>query len=259
VAKGLVEDAPSALVREWQAGEPTRAGGILYLIHFLRQAELVRHFDTGLGGWALLELLATCLLDDTPNLAGDSIWAALAHLDGRDAGGPPGSGFEPRRTYTAPASWLENAAGQSRFARFRSRGMEIWTGEGFLVLDSEEGERPSGALERLTRSRRRQLRRPARVRPVSLDVSPELRRFLHFVLPYARWRLGRALPGARLDHALLRAGRLYVTATHVDLVMPLKEISVPVRLAGLDANPGWVPELGRIVTFHFEQEGYSNG
>jgi hypothetical protein len=47
-----------------------------------------------------------------------------------------------------------------------------------------------------------------------------------------------------------------VTATHVDLVMPMNEISVPVRLAGLDANPGWVPELGRVVTFHFVRENY---
>jgi len=74
------------------------------------------------------------------------------------------------------------------------------------------------------------------------------------VLPYARWRLGRALGGFSLRQALSRAGMLYVTATHVDLVMSLNQISVPVRLAGLDANPGWVPELSRVVTFHFERE-----
>ncbi|MDA8018117.1 MAG: hypothetical protein MPN21_11785 [Thermoanaerobaculia bacterium] len=46
-------------------------------------------------------------------------------------------------------------------------------------------------------------------------------------------------------------GRLYVTGTHVDLVVPLDHISVPVRQAGLDRDPGWVPELGRVVLFHF--------
>jgi len=251
VEDATAETVQSTLARDPEAGELTRAGGILYLIHFLRQAQLLRHFDTGLGGWALLELLARCLLDQAPNLADDPIWASLARLDGRDARTPPGSGFRPRRTYEAPASWVEGVVGPSRFARFRSRGMEIWTGEGFLVLDSQDGGRPSGAPERLPSARRRELRPLARVRPVSLSVSPELRRFLHFVLPYARWRLDGALQGARLSDALLRAGKLYVTATHVDLVMPLREISVPVRMAGLDANPGWIPELGRIVNFHF--------
>jgi hypothetical protein len=33
--------------------------------------------------------------------------------------------------------------------------------------------------------------------------------------------------------------------------MDLKHVSLPVRLAGLDANPGWYPELGRVVTFHY--------
>jgi hypothetical protein len=251
VPDAAAEIIPSPLARDPEAGELTRAGGILYLIHFLRQAQLLRHFDTGLGGWALLELLARSLLDDVPHLADDPIWASLARLDGRDPGTPPDSGFQPQRTYEAPASWVEGGVGPARFARFRSRGMEIWTGEGFPVLDSQDGGRPPGAPERLPSSRRRELRRLVRVRPVSLSVSPELRRFLHFVLPYARWRLDGALRGARLEDALLRASRLYVTATHVDLVMPLREISVPVRMAGLDANPGWIPEMGRIVDFHF--------
>ena len=53
---------------------------------------------------------------------------------------------------------------------------------------------------------------------------------------------------------LLRAGRLDVSATHVELVLSLEQASVPVRLAGLDADPGWVPELGRVVLFHFVRE-----
>jgi hypothetical protein len=59
-----------------------------------------------------------------------------------------------------------------------------------------------------------------------------------------------------VGEVLLRPGTLYVSATHVDVVMGMKQVSLPVRLAGLDANPGWVPELGRVVTFHFVQEGF---
>jgi len=241
-------------LREWENGEFTAAGGILYLIHFVRQAELLRHFDIGLGGWALVELLARCLLDSAGKIAGDSIWDALAGLDSRAPGQPP-EGFTPQPTYTAPDSWLihesRDSAAPLRYARFRSRGVELWAPDGFVVLDSAATGNPAEASLRIGRSLRKNFRHSARVRPISLAVSPELRRFLHFVLPYARWRLGRALDGASLEDALLRKGTLYVTSTHVDLVMAMSEISLPVRLAGLDANPGWAPEFGRVITFHF--------
>jgi hypothetical protein len=40
--------------------------------------------------------------------------------------------------------------------------------------------------------------------------------------------------------------------THVDLTMPMDSASLPIRRVGLDANPGWMPDLGRVVLFHFE-------
>jgi hypothetical protein len=51
---------------------------------------------------------------------------------------------------------------------------------------------------------------------------------------------------------LRKPGRLLVGRTHVDLTMGLDQIAVPIRRAGLDRDPGWVPDLGRIVAFHFE-------
>jgi hypothetical protein len=33
--------------------------------------------------------------------------------------------------------------------------------------------------------------------------------------------------------------------------MELERISLPARRAGLDRDPGWLPDLGLIVTFHF--------
>ncbi|MCG8457164.1 MAG: hypothetical protein MI919_12875, partial [Holophagales bacterium] len=46
-------------------------------------------------------------------------------------------------------------------------------------------------------------------------------------------------------------GTLFVTATHVDLVASLEAVRLDVRRAGLDLDPGWVPELGRVVQFHY--------
>jgi hypothetical protein len=50
---------------------------------------------------------------------------------------------------------------------------------------------------------------------------------------------------------LMTPGRIAVTRTHVDVVFTLDQIDLRVRGAGLDHDPGWVPSLGRIVSFHF--------
>jgi hypothetical protein len=42
------------------------------------------------------------------------------------------------------------------------------------------------------------------------------------------------------------------TASHIDIHFPMSAVRLPVRLAALDINPGWVPWLGRVVTFHYE-------
>ncbi|WKJ89986.1 hypothetical protein QZJ86_18565 [Methylomonas montana] len=55
-----------------------------------------------------------------------------------------------------------------------------------------------------------------------------------------------------------QAGLLALTAqvqyspSHIDLYAPMTAIRLPVRLAGLDINPGWLPWLGRVVSFHYD-------
>jgi hypothetical protein len=41
------------------------------------------------------------------------------------------------------------------------------------------------------------------------------------------------------------------SATHIDLVFALEQVDLRIRRLGLDSDPGWVPWLGRIVSFHF--------
>jgi hypothetical protein len=41
------------------------------------------------------------------------------------------------------------------------------------------------------------------------------------------------------------------TPSHLDVYATLDSVRLPVRLAGLDINPGWLPWLGRVVTFHY--------
>jgi hypothetical protein len=63
-----------------------------------------------------------------------------------------------------------------------------------------------------------------------------------------RWygRAGLWQPELLRVHAEIRA-----SPSHVDLHAPLAEVRMQVRLAGLDLNPGWLPWLGRVVTFHY--------
>jgi hypothetical protein len=96
------------------------------------------------------------------------------------------------------------------------------------------------------------------VRLLGVDPNPDLQRFLGLVVPFLRLRIQATLRayGADADEgletALLRRyGMIETTRSHVDVRMELDGVSLPVRLAGLDANPGWVSELARVVTFYF--------
>lgn len=52
---------------------------------------------------------------------------------------------------------------------------------------------------------------------------------------------------------LAQPARLRATETHLDLDLEVTDIDIAVRLAGLDFDPGWVPWLGRVVAFHYDQ------
>lgn len=58
-----------------------------------------------------------------------------------------------------------------------------------------------------------------------------------------------------LDDLLPLRARVCLTETHLDVHLPSSAVRLSVRLAGLDINPGWVDWLGRVVTFHYVDEG----
>lgn len=64
--------------------------------------------------------------------------------------------------------------------------------------------------------------------------------------------LDRAGPSGRLASLLLRPGRLRLTRTHADLDLPLRSVDSDLRAGGWDLDPGWVPHLGRVIRFHYE-------
>jgi len=62
---------------------------------------------------------------------------------------------------------------------------------------------------------------------------------------------------ARLSLAeiLSRQGVVTTTATSIDISLPLSSVDVRIRRAGLDLDPGYVPWFGRVVHFHYRQDG----
>lgn len=53
--------------------------------------------------------------------------------------------------------------------------------------------------------------------------------------------------------ALLRIpAEFSFTPGHLDLYMDDRQVNLASRLTGLDLNPGWLPWLGTVVTFHFD-------
>jgi hypothetical protein len=260
----------------------TEIGGVLYLLNLFRQTELPECFDEEyrlsehVSGWGLAELLGRTLLGPSnETYRADPLWELLARLGGREPDETPAAQFQCGDAYRMPAQWL---------ARFVSPA-EPWrivVSPDRLALQPASGDfvivdRPLNGVtrEELAEEEARRYRAQgieARLQTYVQESSPPaweainnlptlpepLRRWMRWTFPFLRhllvWALGAGpVPDEEIARELLlRRGRIYSTATHVDLVMSLNEISLPARRSGLDVNPGWARDLVRVITFHFE-------
>lgn len=204
-----------------EARAASAACGVFYLVNALRSLRFHRALDEHfaippiVGGWGWIELVARGLLGPRAGgLADDPVWRVLAELDGRAPDALPGGGFVPPESEALPDAWTD------------------------LFDGAPPAPQPSPLL--------------------GMKARPELQRFLDVVVPVVRGRLTAALraaggdPEEGLETMLLRRlGTVQATRTHVDVRMDLDQVTLPVRIAGLDATPGWVPALARVVTFYF--------
>jgi hypothetical protein len=67
----------------------------------------------------------------------------------------------------------------------------------------------------------------------------------------------RRYPRLGLTALIRRRAHVRVTRTHVDTRFALSQIDVRVRRWALDVDPGWVPWLGRVVTFTYNDHDAS--
>jgi hypothetical protein len=222
----------------------------------------------------VLELLARGLLSlhGPPDAAGtdDPLWAALATLAGRAAGSLPARRGRRGPLYRAPRAWLRGLDPAAAFS-YSSRGgrLCVWAQDGMVIAECARGSVPASAQAQ-AELRRAGLASPVRLRRAvhqrapraalqnawTTGLQPALMHWLACVMPTVERQLRRG-PGMDAPDALWTLmgvrGRLYVTTTHVDVVMGLDDISLGARLAGLDRDPGWLPEFGRVILFHFDE------
>ncbi|WP_320039949.1 hypothetical protein [uncultured Desulfobacter sp.] len=261
-------------------GTPTRLGGILYLINLMDRLDIPGIFeshwalDSGLSRWALLECLARALLDKyICHYKDDPIWALLADLDGRDPGDAIGRSVTDTGIYRLPTEWLKTMDLKEHTCLWATscNCLRIWYGSGFLLVEvpCRQGNPVDQAIHELRAyfplaSDNRLTRAPFGKAPIGCckrltaqGIHVDLSQWLSLVIP----ALGKIiqmflkLPSST-SHTLAKnlftcPGQFHVTTTHIDFVTDINNIFISIRAAGLDRNPGWLPEWGRVVKFHF--------
>ena len=70
----------------------------------------------------------------------------------------------------------------------------------------------------------------------------------------ATHRLSLRTTGLTLRQLVARPALITLSPTHVDVSFRPGDADIRIRRAGLDLNPGWVPWLARVVSFHFNRE-----
>ena len=156
---------------------------------------------------------------------GDHLHKALAPDGAND---PP----LPDRWQVEPA-WLEAFAGEGDSSTVTtSRHHKRWHPAGFPLAHKPRRKRDG-------RRKRGQRHDPSA-------------RWLRCLSLYLDARIRRATDDPALGlSSLAIPGHCRISADRIDIDLALADLPLPLRLAGLDRDPGWLPAEGRAIAFHF--------
>ncbi len=202
-------------------------------------------------GWALVELLGRHLLGpQLDELAEDPLWELLAELDGRRPGTLPAVELEDADPLRLPQAWLRRWPPPSSAYVARLRGTRLTVEHQEARFAVADVPCPGDSFDEVCAAEAARLGAAEIImagRGADPGCTPE-QRFGDAIGAFVGWLLHSRQISVE---ALVSPGRVYVTGTHVDVVIGLQDVDLAVRASGLDRDPGWVPVLGRIVLFHF--------
>lgn len=258
----------------------TQFGGLFYLINLALYLDLYSDFTPnstaqaklgiGLDIWDFVALVGRELVGDA--IHSDPVWTLLAQLAARDEHDSPGRDFEPDDDWHIPAAWLEPFSNEGPCAWTTANGrLRVLHPDQFPLLDVPL--QPGNVFEQLQQQLRAYESLGFRISTLESDEDPLVDRelklrtstletvsprqlWLSRLMPYVRARLKTALglkDGSEAAAVLCKQeGRVFISATHVDVLFRLADLPIQIRVAGLDRNPGWVPAAGRFIAFYFE-------
>jgi hypothetical protein len=243
------------------------------------------------SGWEVCEILGRGLLGaHFTRYKDDPVWKILAQLDGRNVEALPAQNWLPQADFCLPPAWLGRYTRSEMIWRACKTGRRlriVHAQEGWLVAAvALNGQRPEALAEELLESYRQQgvqvslrwdgpyrvtrrragrffrgrenwqwsfLGRRQHIYTGLNELNPGVKRWAKQVLGFIAGLLGQRLKSKYwLKEMLCHQGYVTLTNTHLDIFMKLDEINLSLRRTGLDCDPGWMPDLGYIVLFHFE-------
>ncbi|HEY6170104.1 MAG TPA: hypothetical protein VI454_18870, partial [Verrucomicrobiae bacterium] len=204
-------------------GVLTSCGGLFFLVPLFVRLGIAESPDASRGAWQALRLV----FERCRRSPQDELGRWLP-----DADEPAPAPFVLPRIFAATRGVL-------RLSR--------WRGNWRVLLDAT-GRLPLAAWPRGTTCPARELLQDRPLRRgenFPRDLDP-----LAAALALGAHRLARRECGLGLKTLVRRPARVAITDTHVNLFFRLHEADVRIRRAALDLDPGWVPWLGRVVSFH---------
>jgi hypothetical protein len=225
----------------WPDGAPTVAGGLMFLLPVLARLGYAQWLDDT-PEWAPLRidkqvLALACRRLDVP--AEDPTWRLS----------PTPVSTAPAH-YCAPAIWMQSIA-DCRHALRRQHGVggtRVRDASGRLLLAAWPGRRRPAAFAPLLRGRN------ITRQDASLAGGNDLVDAISAAWLTACRRWLRRCAGIGIASLVLRPARISLTPTHADMFFELSAVSLAVRRAGLDLDPGWLPWFGRVVGFHYGRQ-----
>jgi hypothetical protein len=239
----------------------TYYGGVFYLLNATLALRVYGDFTMprtpglALSPWDLLAWTGHAWFGD--DFAHDPVWALLASLSGRQPHTAPGRGFIAPTRWALDPAWLAPWGQVDRLqVHAGARRLRVLHPEGFAVFDVPRDR----ALRPLQQARALcadivWLRSASFARaPVPIARAPraDAPRWLQHWLAHLNARLRRTLGGADAPRLLCcHDAVVEVSTATVDVHLALASLPLPIRFAGLDRDPGWIPAAGRSLMFRF--------